>query len=354
LIEICRSKNMSFDPRLVAAWSDVLRLSQLKAEETVVLLKGAIAYEANIVAAQAAVSAIGASLVLIEPMQRAPSCRRGSGKGEVGGLAANPSIIAALKSADLVLDMMGMDRGHEQFEVLAAGTRILLVKEPPETLMRLLPTEDDKRVVVEAARKLSSAKTMMVSSKAGTSLQMQIGEYPCLVQYGYADTPGHWDHWPGAFVATWPNEGTAEGRVVLSPGDVILPFKDYLRTPIELTIKAGYIISVDGEFDARYLRDYLARFEDPEAYAVSHLGWGLHRASHWTALGLTDKRDSNGMESRAFSGNFMFSTGPNSEAGGSRHTACHLDIPMMDCSVSIDGKAVTMDGGLVAIDQRAA
>jgi 2,5-dihydroxypyridine 5,6-dioxygenase len=47
-----------------------------------------------------------------------------------------------------------------------------------------------------------------------------------------------------------------------------------------------------------------------------------------------DKRQSNGLESRSFAGNFMFSTGPNAEAGGTRHTPCHLDIPMMDCSVS--------------------
>jgi 2,5-dihydroxypyridine 5,6-dioxygenase len=64
-------------------------------------------------------------------------------------------------------------------------------------------------------------------------------------------------------------------------------------------------------------------------------------------LGLRDKVQSVGMDSRAFAGNFLFSTGPNGEGGGSNHTPCHVDIPMADCSVFLDGVAVTRDGKLV-------
>jgi 2,5-dihydroxypyridine 5,6-dioxygenase len=48
----------------------------------------------------------------------------------------------------------------------------------------------------------------------------------------------------------------------------------------------------------------------------------------------------------------LFSTGPNAEVGGSNHSACHIDIPMADCSVSLDGVPITTDGVLVAPDQR--
>jgi 2,5-dihydroxypyridine 5,6-dioxygenase len=33
-------------------------------------------------------------------------------------------------------------------------------------------------------------------------------------QWGYADEPGHFDHWGAGHVHTFPNEGTANGTVV--------------------------------------------------------------------------------------------------------------------------------------------
>ena len=135
-------------------------------------------------------------------------------------------------------------------------------------------------------------------------------------------------------------EKTANGIVVLDRGTTILPFKEYVRTPIRLTIEDGYIRKIEGEFDAQYLRDYMAKFNDPEGYAVSHLGFGLQKKAHWTALGMYDKRQSNAMEARSFYGNFMFSTGPNLEGGGTRNTPCHLDIPMLGCSLTLDGQPI--------------
>lgn len=54
----------------------------------------------------------------------------------------------------------------------------------------------------------------------------------------------------------------------------------------------------------------------------------------------------------SFYGNFMFSTGPNTDAGGKRDTHCHLDVPMRRCSVSLDGRPMTIDGDVVAEGQR--
>lgn len=336
---------MVLGANLVQAWTATLTLSKVAASETVVVLRGAHAHPDNVLAAGLAISQIGAKLLVME-LGDAPVRSGSAGNVYLGrtALSGNRAAIEALKNADMVVDMMGIDRGLEQDEILAAGTRILLVKEPPETLMRLIPRQTDKDRVLEATARLSKAKTMRVESDSGTRLSVQLGQYSCLTQYGFADEKGRWDHWPGAFVATWPNERSAHGTVVLSPGDVILPFKQYVRTPVRLDIEEGYIRSIEGEFDARYLRDYMAMFEDPEGYAISHLGWGLYPAAHWTALGLYDKRDTSGMESRSFYGNFMFSTGPNLEGGGTRGTPCHLDIPMMDCSVYLDDEAMTEQG----------
>lgn len=335
--------------KLLEAWRQTLELSKLVPGEAVVLLLGPSADPLSVAAAKLTAGQIGARTLTIE-LGEAPSVRvAGESTAYIGptALTGNRPAVDAMKSADMVIDMMGIDRGSEQREILESGTRILLVKEPPEVLMRLVPTPEHKRRVTAAAARLGRARTMTVRSGTGTHLTVSLGEYPCLVQYGLADESGRWDHWPSAFVATWPNEGTANGTVVLDRGDTILPFKEYVRTPIVLTIRDGYIRAIEGDFDATYLRDYMAQFRDPEGYAVSHLGWGLETRAHWTTLGLYDKRQTNAMEARSFVGNFMFSTGANAEAGGNRRTPCHLDIPMRACSLELDGEPILGNGELV-------
>jgi hypothetical protein len=147
-------------------------------------------------------------------------------------------------------------------------------------------------------------------------------------------------------------------RIDVPPGDAggafgqRLPFKFYVQSKIELDVRDGLITRIDGGFDAKYLRKHLESYNDPAAFGIAHVGWGLHPKASWGALGLRDKVQSHGMDSRSFAGNFLFSTGPNAEAGGSNHTPCHIDIPMADCSVSLDGEPMTIDGVLVAADQR--
>lgn len=348
---------MTFSVKLLSAWKQVLELCRLKAGENVVFLLAEYSNPEHVAAGRAAASLLGARVTSLELGESASAAARVAGEttGQHGAtnLTGNRAAVAAMKSAEMVIDLMGIDRGSEQQAILAAGTRILLVKEPPEVFIRLAPTAEDKRRTAAAATRLRKAKTMHVTSPAGTDFRCTLGEYPLLVQYGIADEPGRWDHAPSTFVATWPNERSASGTVVLDRGTTLLPFKEYVRSPITLNIDAGYIRDIRGEFDADYLRDYMAKFQDPEGYAVSHLGWGMQRRAHWTTLGMYDKRQSNAMEARSFYGNFMFSTGPNSEAGGSRHTACHLDVPMRHCTLELDGERIVDDEKLIPEELRA-
>lgn len=345
---------MTFNVKLLTAWQQVLEGCKLKPGESVVFLLAAHAHPDHVAAGRAAASMLGARVTSIE-LGETTVRAAGETTAYIGptSLTGNVAAVAAMKAADMVVDMMGMNRGTEQQEILDSGTRILLVKEPPEIFMALVPTAEDKRRTLASAALLRKARRLHATSTDGTDLTADLGEYQLLVQYGLADEPGRWDHAPSTFVATWPNERSANGVVVLAPGTMILPFKDYVRTPVRLTVKDGYIRSIEGELDARYLRDYMAKFDDPEGYAVSHLGWGLQKKAHWTAQGMYDKRQSNAMEARSFYGNFMFSTGPNLEGGGTRDTPCHLDIPMLNCSLSLDGVKILDNEKLVPEEIRA-
>jgi 2,5-dihydroxypyridine 5,6-dioxygenase len=88
----------------------------------------------------------------------------------------------------------------------------------------------------------------------------------------------------------------------------------------------------------------MASFRDPDAYAMSHIGWGLQPRAQWSTLAMYDREATIGMDARAYEGNFLFSFGPNNEAGGKRATACHIDIPLRNCTVRLDEKVVVERG----------
>lgn len=345
------------DDYRVETWKEVLRLCRLKADEDVVVLTGESSHPQNIDAAIRTVAASGAKFYR---MELPPVPPRGPVVGDrttflgVTPLTGNRMATDALKKADLIIDLMGLLHSQEQLEILASGTRMLMVVEPPEILAKMVPVEDDKRRVMAADARLRAAKTMRITSQAGTDLTVRVGDFPTLPEYGFADEPGHWDHWPSGFISTWPNEGSANGRVVIDAGDILFPFKMYVTSPIAMEISDGVIRSIEGGFEAKYLRAHMESYRDPNAFAVSHVGWGLQPKAMWTGLGMRDKFQSLGMDGRAFYGNFLFSTGPNAEAGGKNNSPCHVDIPMSGCSVSLDGEPMTVDGQVVAPDQRVA
>ena len=95
-------------------------------------------------------------------------------------------------------------------------------------------------------------------------------------------------------------------------------------------------------------RSYLAAWGDRNAYAVSHVGFGLNPKARYEALTMYDQRDTNGTEIRAVAGNFLFSTGANEFAG--RYTAGHFDLPVMRTTITVDGTVVVKDGVVQLLD----
>ena len=260
-------------------------------------------------------------------------------------LTGNLPVIEALKQADLVVDLIFLLFSKEQLEIQAAGTKILLCIEPVDMLRRFFPTTELRERVEVAEELLRKAKTLRFTNEAGTDVVYQLGTYPVISQYGYTDTTGRWDHWPSAFAFTGGADDGVDGTVVIAPGDILLPQKSYVQTPIELTVEKGRIQDIRGGVDAALLRDYMESFEDEKAYGIAHIGWGLEHRARWSSLA-TDTRGI-GMESRSYYGNVLFSTGPNGELGGTNDTACHIDIPMRNCSLYLDDEPIVMNGDVV-------
>ena len=234
----------------------------------------------------------------------------------------------------MVVETLFMLFSDELTEIQQAGTRILTCIEPVDLLARMFPTDELKRRTDAAVEALAAARTLRFTNGAGTDVTYRIG-YPVKAQYGYVDQPGQWDHWPsGGMVLTCGEDDGIDGRVVVDRGDILLPFKQYVVEPIEFVIEAGRITEIRGDgYQAELVRTYIADFDDPDAYGLSHIGWGLDERAKWAALA-TDSRG-HGMELRAFCGNVLFSTGPNDLVGGPNHTPLpprHPDAELLACS----------------------
>jgi 2,5-dihydroxypyridine 5,6-dioxygenase len=238
-------------------------------------------------------------------------------------------------------------------EVRDVGTRVLMVIDAPDDLEQLMSPAGLKEAVLHAHLKLEKAREIRVVSDAGTDFTYKCGEFPVMSQYGIAESRGRFDHWGAGHVHTFPNEGTSNGRVVFQPGDIIiLPYCRYVTDRVELEVRDGFITKISGGLDAKLMDEWLAAGitgpNDRDPYAISHLGWGLNPQATWHGIALNgDEPERSRAAARTFPGNFLFSTGPNTQGGGKRTTRGHYDAPMRDCTVILDNEVVIERGKLV-------
>ncbi|TMV77214.1 leucyl aminopeptidase [Thioclava sp. BHET1] len=269
-------------------------------------------------------------------------------------IAGNRPVIEALKQADLIVDVMGTLFSPEQDEICAAGARMLSVREPFDILAQNFPNPDLRRRIEHGEKMLGTAKTLRIWSETGTDATFQMGGYRVMTQYGYTDTPGRWDHMGTGQVLSQAHDGQVEGTVMIMPGDTVTAFQRMIESPVKLTIEKGFVTGIEGDgMDAPLIRDYMESFNDPRAYAISHIGWGLLDSAHWFNRAITRTRPQEiSVNSLSYYGNVLFSLGPNTELGGNNNTMCHLDIPLRATSLSLDGQTI-VDRGRVAIAEMA-
>ena len=342
-----------FADRIEGKWIDafceVFERCAVKRGDTAAILSETQSRALNVQLAELALLRLGARpfhLIVPTPRNPHPVPVRSTGASEaIGGLAP---VAAALGQAGFVVDctLEGLMHAKETPAILKAGARILVVSnEHPEALERLAPDPALEARVRAAVKLLRGARRMRVTSAAGSDLAVDMGGAMTVGVWGWTDRPGTLAHWPGGVVVSFPKSGTVNGTLVLDRGDVNLTFKRYLETPVRLTLADDYVTKIEGEgADAEMMRGYLAAWGEQEAYAVSHVGFGMNPKARYEALAMYDQRDTNGTELRCVAGNFLFSTGANEFAG--RYTAGHFDLPVMRTTIEVDGTVVVRDGVL--------
>ena len=333
----------------IGAFCEVFERCAVRAGDTAAILSETQSRALNVHLAELALLRLGARpfhVVVPTPRNRHPVPVRSTGASEALGKLA--PVVGALGAAGFVVDctIEGLMHAPETPAILKAGARIQVISnEHPEALERMMPESALEKIVRAAARMLRGAKRMKVTSPAGTDLDVDMAGASTVGVWGWTDKPGTLAHWPGGLVVSFPKSGTVNGTLVLDRGDINLTFKRYLEAPVRLALEADYVTRIEGKgADAELMRAYLAAWGEREAYAVSHVGFGLNRKARYEALAMYDRRDTNGTELRAVAGNFLFSTGANEFAG--RYTAGHFDIPVMGTTIVVDDVEVVRAGEL--------
>ncbi len=338
------------EPKWIDCFARVFRHNGVRAGDVCAILSESQSRPILVALAEHGLARCGARLfhlVLPSPPLAGPIPLRSTGTTlAVGGLAP---AVDALAACSLVVDctVEGLLHAAERAAVLARGARIVMVSdEHPEVLERLEPDPALVDPIASGVALLRAAREMRVTSPHGTDLRIDLTDAPARGSAGVSAEPGTITYWPAGLCLCFPRPGSVEGCVVLAPGDANLTFKRHLREPVRLAVRDDRVTAIDGEgLDADMLRDHLAAWDEPDAFAVSHVGWGMNPRARWDALTFYDRRDVNGTELRAFAGNFLFSTGANEHAG--RFSRCHFDWPMRGCTVTLDGAPVVEGGRVV-------
>jgi 2,5-dihydroxypyridine 5,6-dioxygenase len=339
---------------LEAKWIECFResfeLSGVSSGEIIAILSESQSRQVLVDLSEQALLRIGAKPVHIRvpsPKLKDPVPVRST--GSCYAMNGYDAILPALGACDLIIDctVEGMLHSKELQVILESGGRIYMISnEHPEVLERCMPNLNLRPKVEKSLELLGKSKIMEVSSEMGTQLTVEIKNAPCRAGAGYLSPEEKIAYWPGGLALFFPLQNTVNGRVVLAPGDVNLTFKRYFENAVTLIIEDDFVTDIQGHgLDANLMRSYYEGWNDPNAYAISHVGWGLNPAARWDALVMYDKQQVNGTELRAFAGNFLISTGANEFA--ERHTNCHFDLPMRNCTICLDDQEIVKDGKLV-------
>ena len=334
----------------IDAFQTVFELCRLDTTQQAIILSETQSRPINRHLAELALARMGIPFFHLEvPTPPLPSGPIVRSSGTCMALTHQPAAVDTLSRADFIVDLTleGLMHARETATILKGGARVMNISnEHPEALARLVPTEAMKDQVKQAVARCKSAKSMRVTSEAGTDLSVNMEGAANVGVWGWTDRPGTLAHWPAGIIVSFPRSQSTNGRLVFQPGDMNLTFKRYFNSTVTFELVDDFVTTISGSgTDAALMRKYLAEFDDANAYATSHVGWGLNPAARYEALTMYDQRETNCTELRAVAGNFLYSTGANEFAG--RFTRGHFDLPMMNCTIELDGQAVVQHGTVV-------
>lgn len=251
-----------------------------------------------------------------------------------------PPIAEAMKSAHAIIavPIISITYSKAVEEATKAGARILLMPAITEEIMARAIPIDYQTLAVRTQKGLElirTAKKVRLTTKAGTDLTMEFTpERRGFMVDGLCLAPGEKDWLPAGSFHMAPLEGLAGGKLVV---DVSLVPCGILKSPVEMTVKKGMVVDIQGGKEAKVYKDFLSSFEDPNVYNLGEIGIGTNPQARYTGAPIEDERVEGGV---------IIGIGHNIFHGGKVKAKTHTDAIVLSPSLEMDGKMIIENGKL--------
>jgi 2,5-dihydroxypyridine 5,6-dioxygenase len=258
--------------------------------------------------------------------------------------------IEAMKNADTVIDMSSSVWAYSPAfsEVLDSARILMCYHEDESDCVNFAPRDDITKKSKKGAELLERARTLRITSKAGTDLRMSKEGRPAVGQVGFLaeERSSKWDVAFTALAMTAPIENSANGTLILSPGDIPLPINISPRGPLPETIKCtledGRVTKIEGASEAMFLQEWFEHYNDPKAYNTSHIGFGCDPRVNVFSMHNLEYLD--GSVVLAFGNNTL------KPLGGANDPMNHIDIVLRKTNFYADDELLIKEGRFVHKD----
>lgn len=251
-----------------------------------------------------------------------------------------PAVVAAaMAQADVIVQVVKYALTHTDATraALARDAQVLVLRGVTEEMLLsdIMNVDFDelRRVTGAVAERLTSCAEVRVTTPSGTDLWLSVEGRQARALAG-GTGPGRFGGPRSGEAAIAPVEGTARGVLVVEHSMDNLGLLD---RPIELTVEAGRVISIDGGHSAQELRRLLDD-SDANARNLAEFAIGTNPAARLTGNLATDKK---------VRGSAHVAVGDNLTLGGTVRSDIHLDGMLLRPTVLVDGLALVQAGELI-------
>ncbi|MBT8396814.1 MAG: aminopeptidase [Gemmatimonadetes bacterium] len=250
------------------------------------------------------------------------------------------TVAGALVGADVVFLPVALAMAHTRAvrEAIARGARVVSMTAFTPRMMREGGLFTDFRsrqpVCLALADRLSRGSALRVTSPAGTDLTMGLEDvvgnsHACLL-----DGPG-FTAVPNIEANCSPAQGTCAGRLVVD-GSIPYYGVGVIRDTVEFVIEDGFVTSISGGDQARFLSDLLSDQDDRWVYNVAQFAFGLNPlCTEFTGEMLNDE---------GVNGTIHLGIGTSANLGGTVSAKTHFDAITREPTVWIDEEIVVREG----------
>jgi len=243
-------------------------------------------------------------------------------------------VLAAMLAADVIICPTSTTLFHTDARTAACRKGARFISMAGATMSVLassaMSTNFPKRerVLNQLAHRLTRAKQIRVTNRAGTDLEFNVQGRRGHGVSGMATRPGEATGTPDIEAYIAPVEKGTNGVLFV---DASTSVTGVVKQHIKISIQQGVALSIGVGSDARALRRILLKAHSPASFRVGEFGIGLNPLAHIRGSIIEDE---------GMLGTAHVALGDNTRLGGKNNAPTHIDLVFKSPHVKLDGVTV--------------